>query len=423
MVKYIRFLVKSILGENFYICLRKSKRMLLYLISFFSKYHKKLVLISDKMKVADILQEKDKNIFFGYYDLQQFNYCQGKLLLHMVGNKANPAITPVDICVYDMKSSKYDRIASSSAWSWQQGARLRWSSTCNNHILFNNCVGNKYVCEVWDVDNHKHIDTFPIALYDIDAKQEFGLSVNFSRLQRLRPGYGYSTIPDDTINEAIPENDGIFKCDLITKEVKLIISYIDLCKDLMNAEQSQHYINHISIAPDGEHFMFFHVWTSGDKDKWNVRLYVATSDGSELKMLEEDDIISHYTWKDNRTILTTKINREGKGSCYAEYDIIAGDKSIVGGAELALDGHPTFFDDHITFITDTYPQKHNIQELYKYDIVEKKKEVILQVFHDPRLFGEHRCDLHPRLTPDNQYVTFDTVCSGKRQVVVLKMNV
>ena len=85
------------------------------------------------------------------------------------------------------------------------------------------------------------------------------------------------------------------------------------------------------------------------------------------------------------------------------------------------DGHPTFCADGHRFLTDTYPLAGSMQQLFLCDQEGASHTPICQLYADPRLFEEKRCDLHPRLTPDNEIVTIDsTFREGKRSVVLLR---
>lgn len=360
-----------------------------------------------------------KNVFFGYYDLQQFNDIQDKLLVHVCEKNADTKKDVVDIAYFDLKEKQYHTISKSHAWSWQQGSRLRWNPKNQKEILFNNVEDGRFVCQIWDVYSKEKVKTIPLPLYDIDQQLCYGLGVNFARLQRLRPGYGYNSLADNTEHEFIPQNDGIFRYDFKTDDVKLIISYDWLCKDLPDAESYQHYVNHLSISPDGKKFMFFHIWTKDVGMKWTVRLCITDIDGCQIKVLEQDRTISHYTWKDNNTLLTTFINNNTNESCYAEYDVITGKRRVVGDGNIWMDGHPTYLNDGETFVTDSYPLAGNVQHMYLYDSHTYKRVPLVDVFHDPRLYEERRCDLHPRLTRDNRFVSIDTVYDGNKKSVLL----
>lgn len=49
------------------------------------------------------------------------------------------------------------------------------------------------------------------------------------------------------------------------------------------------------------------------------------------------------------------------------------------------------------FISDTYPLEHNLQTLFEYDINTNVQKEIVEAYSSPLLYGEQRCDMHPRL--------------------------
>ena len=109
-------------------------------------------------------------------------------------------------------------------------------------------------------------------------------------------------------------------------------------------------------------------------------------------------------------------------SRFVVYNLNTKDKKVVNNESLIYDGHPVFWDDKQRFIADTYPLDNCIQELFVSSVVEGFKNVnILKAFSDPRLYIEHRCDMHPRLK--GQLITLDSTFSdGVRKIVLLKLN-
>lgn len=356
-----------------------------------------------------------QHLFFGYYDIQQI---QGdKLLAMAVPRKADTKKDPARLYWVDMRSGQYHEIGMTRAWCWQQGARLRWHPTAPETVLYNDLEGQQYVCRVADLQGRVK-KTLPRAIYDITPDGRFGLSLNYSRLQRLRPGYGYNTLPDDTLGEKVPQNDGIFLQDMETGREKLIISYEQLVQAVPETADQMHYVNHISVAPDGKRFLFFHLWTPGVGQRWSGRLCIANLDGTDQRCLEEEFIPSHYCWGGSDRLLITSVGFGGAPSYYYQYDLTAGTRTKLDNPRLVQDGHPTYFGDGTRFLTDTYPLSGSMQRLFQSD---KGDTPICQVYSDPRLFEEKRCDLHPRLTPDGDIITIDsTFRDGKRSVILLR---
>lgn len=56
----------------------------------------------------------------------------------------------------------------------------------------------------------------PAAVYSVSSDGKFALTLDFSRLYELRPGYGYYNVPEKTKGVALPDSTAIWKrcnCD------------------------------------------------------------------------------------------------------------------------------------------------------------------------------------------------------------------
>ena len=362
-----------------------------------------------------IFELPNQHLFFGYYDIQQI---QGdKMLVMSVPRKANTKKDSAKLFWVSLSDGKFHELGQTRAWCWQQGARLRWHPTRPDTVMYNDLEGQSYVCRVADLDG-RILKTIPKAMYDITADGQYGLSLNYSRLQRLRPGYGYNTLPDATVGEKVPENDGIFLVNLETGEEKLVISYEQLLRNVPETGNQMHYVNHISIAPDGSRFLFFHLWTPAVGGRWSGRLCTARLDGTDLRCVEDGFIPSHYCWGGSDRLLITSVGFGGAPSYYYQYDLTAGTKTKIDNPRLVQDGHPTYLSDGQCFLTDTYPLSGSMQRLFQSNQADAP---ICQIYSDPRLFEEKRCDLHPRLTPNDEIITIDsTFRDGKRSVILLR---
>lgn len=364
-----------------------------------------------------VFQDEGHHLFFGYYDLQQMNTDCTRMLAHRIKKGAIVGKDVAEIGWIDVSSGAFHKVAETPAWCWQQGSRLRWHPFNENWIVFNNTVDGAHITEAWDIQKGNCVMRIPRALYDIDPLFKYGLSVNFSRLQRLRPGYGYSDLPDSTVKENAPEQDGIFYVDIATGETELLVTLKELAQGI-NGDDQHHYINHISISPDGKRFMFFHIRTALGNSMWRTRLCVYDIADKELKCLEEELIVSHYCWKDSNKILITLV-----GGRYFLYDVSTMAKTELRYPELSHDGHPVYMRDSRTILTDTYPLENSMQHLFCVDEYDGQGRMIAKLYSDPRLYLEKRCDLHPRVTPDDRFVTVDSTFSGcKKSIVLFKID-
>lgn len=236
-------------------------------------------------------------------------------------------------------------------------------------------------------------------------------------LQRLRPGYGYNRLDDQTVAERIPQNDGIYKVDLQTGNEKLLISYERLSHNCKTAATENHYINHISISPNGSKFMFFHVVADENNMKWKTRLFVSDKDGQTCKLVEDRYVVSHYCWKNDQTLLITAIF-DGQ-TFYEEIDLSDMSRQRIVCDQLRRDGHPTYLKQNSCIITDTYPNLEGIQTVLYADIYSKEVKTLASIKHYPFLFGEKRCDLHPRVANSNRYIAVDTLYKGKNRKMIV----
>ncbi|MCR5185760.1 MAG: hypothetical protein K6D97_01410, partial [Clostridia bacterium] len=320
----------------------------------------------------------------------------------------------IEIGWFNINNNKYHKITDTHAWCWQQGSRLRWSNN-KDVIIYNDCIDNEYCCLFYNIMTNKIIQKVDYALYDITPNEKFGLSLNFSRLQRLRPGYGYDILEDHSKSKNAPDDDGVFLIDISNNSSKLIISLKNLAKLNDKEESYQHYINHISISPSGEKFIFFHIYVK--EKSWVTQLISANIDGTKMTILENEDLVSHYTWKSDDELLITGIDKSNS-FYYRLYEVNGKYKKDITNKYLKQDGHPTFIAENV-FVTDTYPI-NNYQIVFTYDISKKLAKNIVKLYSDPRLFEERRCDLHPKIDHKNNLIFIDsTYKKGKRSVIMI----
>ncbi len=367
---------------------------------------------ADLIKIFEI---KNKHLFSGYYDLDNVSPDGNRMFAISVSKNSVPGINKATINIIDLNDYTINPITSTRAWNWQQGSRIRWID--DSHIMFNDFVGDKYKSVVFDVNLKKAEKEFDFALYDAKFDKNIGLSLNFDLLQLLRPGYGYSN-RKYVLQTDIPENDGIYLIDLKTNSNKLIINFDKLVDGLIFEKGKKHYINHISISPDGDKFMFFHLWTKDFLDMWEMRLIVSDMNGN-FKVIENKEIISHYTWFNNDKLLVTAV-KNGNEKCYYLYDVNTLNRILIENENLVQDGHPTFIDD-CHFVTDTYPLENSIQHMFVYDMENKTCFNLIDAFSDPRMYIEKRCDMHPRLHNKKLINIDSTFSDGVRKIVLLKI--
>ena len=363
--------------------------------------------------------------FFGYYDKSPVS-SDGWLLCHSTdisGEQMPQPWHPVSIQVFDFRKGEMSRPIMSvdtRCYNWQQGARAHWLD--GDHFIFNDFDPGRqrYICRVYSVSARREVRQHDDPVQDSWGRDYF-LSINYRRLQTLRPDYGYCNLPplDNATIERL-DDDGIRRVDQETGFSRLLYSLDDVCKvaprDAFAA--AKHKINHVMISPDGLRFIFLHRYFI-DNRKFD-RLMMGMSDGSGLKVLSDHDMVSHCFWADEHTLLCFLRGPSGKDGYYL-VDVDAGTiRPFAAGALDAMgDGHPHVRGD--CFVTDSYPDRRRMQHLYVGNWRKGTVRPLARVHHSFRYGGQTRCDLHPRFSQDGRHVFFDSVWSGTRRLCFLEL--
>ena len=165
-----------------------------------------------------IIGKKNSEVFFGYYDITPFDYSGNKILCHIYDQKKNAKEIYLGyVNINSRKEPKIKIFSKTEVWCWQMGSRLQWfPSSSNNLVIFNTIIKDNYGAVVKNTENSEIIYSFDKPIYSLANSGKSALYLNFNRLHRLRPGYGYRNFKDNTNRELAPENDGLFKLDLET---------------------------------------------------------------------------------------------------------------------------------------------------------------------------------------------------------------
>ncbi len=371
-----------------------------------------------KVAPSRIFSDSNCNVFFGYYDISPFDGHGERLLAIKTPPIMRSPLTGdiAKIGCFDLSCGEFDEIAETDTWCWQQGCRLQWFPSEDKDLVFFNCLlGGGYGSVVLDLCKKEKICEFRRPIYSISADGKWGLSLNFSRLQRLRPGYGYSILPDETIGKNESEEDGVWLVDLESNKEKLLFSI----RDIANLDRAdgmdgaEHYFNHLCFAPDSKTFMFFHLWDRGGKRR--SRLVVSNIATAKVKVFGNDFNVSHYTWKNSNELVLTGTD-SSKGFEYRLLNVENAVSRTLGSGKLISDGHPSLFRGDRMMLTDSYPDRYGERSLILFDMESGGKK-ILSAFYEPLDFtGELRCDLHPRLDSSEKKICIDFI-HGKRRAI------
>ncbi len=354
----------------------------------------------------------------GYYDKAPWDSTDRYLISLRVkdAHSAPASTTPGVICVIDTQTGMLTEIGETSAWNVQQGCMAQWlGPDYGTRIIYNDYRNGKYCSVIYNWDKRTEEKVLGRPIYDVAPNGEFALSLDFSRLHRLRPGYGYANIYDCSEGVLCPDDYCVWKINIDTGESVGLISYIDFNnfehKDTMDG--AEHKVNHIMISPDSKRFMILHRWLKNNIKK--TRLLTIGIDGCDWYNLSDDDYVSHCYWKDNTTILSFLRKKETGDHYYLLKDKSSNFRLL--WEELRTDGHCSYSVDHSMVVTDTYPDRSRTSKVYL--CVENGYKILAKVFSSFKYDNQCRCDLHPRWNRKGDAICFDSSHEGIRAIYII----
>ncbi len=400
-------------------------------------YQRTMYAISPKIKSeGDIVRispdDSAHEYFFGYYDKSPWDASDRYMLCMRakdtwsdVSPKEKADIILVDTSFPEDDEKRVKKIAETSAWNVQQSCMLQWlGPDFSSRILFNDCRDGKYVSVIKELESGEE-RVIPAPVYTVSADGKAALTLDFSRLYNLRPGYGYCNVPEVTKGVALPDATAVWKIDLTTGDVQPLLTYKDFAtfqpRPEMQEAGSVHKVNHLMLSPSGKRCMVLYRWFVGER-KYTRLVTFDTSDGKNMYVLSDDDMVSHCFWKDDEHILAFENKKDGGPSYYYMTDKTQ--EYIHCWPQLSNDGHLSYSPDRSRIVTDTYPDRARIAEVKLMDGDETKNDVkvIARVFAPFKYDNDTRCDLHPRWNHKGDKVCFDSVFEGHRGLYTVSIS-
>ena len=365
--------------------------------------------------------DKNHEFFFGYYDKCPWDM-SGRYILCMrakdTWTKADP-LGKIDILRIDTTGADATLVlATSHCWNVQQGCMAQWlGPDYKSKIIYNDIRNGKYVSVVLEIETRKET-VFQKPVYTVSTDGKIALSLDFSRLHNLRPGYGYAEIPETTKGIPLPDSTAVWKIDLESGSVTELLKYTDFVRfqprPEMKEEGSVHKVNHLILSPNGKRFMVLYRWFCGQRKY--TRLITCDIDGKDMYLLSDDDMVSHCYWKNDSEILGFERKKKGGPGYYLMKDKTQEWTHL--WPKLSNDGHPSYSPvDNNIVVFDTYPNKYRIQEVKvanDQDVLGNEISVIAKFFAPFKYDNDTRCDLHPRWSRDGNKVCVDAVFEGHR---------
>lgn len=378
-----------------------------------------------------------KHHWFGYYDKLEFDPTDRYVLSNQVDFEHRTP-RPDDVIRVGMVDTgdedRWVELGSSRAWGWQQGCMLQWVPGTESEIIWNDRVDGRFVSHVKNVKTGEQ-RTLPRPVYALSPDGRYAVTADFARIQNMRPGYGYQGAPDPHVEQRAPKDGGIWRLDLRTGEEKLIVSFHAIAQIPFRGEKLDrvwHYFNHLLVSPGGDRFIFLNRWrpefdpeTLEASGRRQTRMFTAAMDGSDVRIIDDNGLTSHFIWRDAETILAYSDQPSADRAFYLFKDAEAPGPEPIGTEVMNRDGHCIYLANHDKqwILNDTYPDSERMQRPYLYHVPTGKRHW-LGAFHLPKKYtGEWRCDLHPRSSNDGRTVAIDSPHTGAgRQVHLIDVS-
>ena len=368
-------------------------------------------------KIKRVTPNDEYEYLFGYYDKSPWD-ASGRYILCIRVKDASREVAPKSIAEIVLIDTENDNsvkvIAKTHTWNVQQGCMAGWlGPDFNKEIFYNDCRHGKYCGVILNIKTGKE-QVLDMPVYMVSNDGKIALSLDFSRLHRLRPGYGYSNLEDKTEGEKVPEGACVWKTDLKTGKAFPVLTYKQLFEfeHRDDMEGAEHKVNHLMLSPDGKRFMVIHRWLKGGKKI--SRLLTCNIDGSDLYNLSDDNMVSHCCWRNNKEILA--YCQKGKKKGY----FLMKDKTRDYAQKwewLTADGHPSYSPNGKLVVTDTYPNRKRLSTIRV--LSDTASTMVAKVYSPFKYDNDTRCDLHPRWSRDGKKICFDGCFEGKREVYVV----
>ena len=363
----------------------------------------------NKLCSMSSLKLKDTN-FFGYYDHSQWSDNMDFFILNVI--KSNKLV----LKIFEKKENEYifkKDIISTPSFNYQQGIRAIWID--NNKIIFNYIYNNKMVSSIYNVRDQS-LEYYPYPIQEIN-KENMLFSIDYNKLSRLNPDYGYNLLEE---GYSTIEIDGILGYDYINKNIKFILKDSLIYEKSMNKILSSDCeINHISSCPDNKKIIFIYRNKNSDISS---KLYLYDFNKNVLSCLFSGKIVSHYSWLNSNEIIIY-LGKDVKTQNY--YILNINNKELLPinkNININGDGHPSVSPDKRWLVYDSYPDRSRLIHLNLYDF-RTNKIIEIGKFLSPLDYYDYcRCDLHPRWSPDGKLLSIDSTHSGMRESYIIDVS-
>ena len=366
--------------------------------------------------------EVKEGYFFGFHDIKPFssddNYVLANKLTIPLRMPTQDDILEIGYFPFNKKTGDYRKIGISKAWNYHKGCRLQWLG--KEKLIYNDAEHNTLVSRVYNIKGDLE-KTIPCPIDSASSCGQLATTFSYGRLEKLMPGYGYcvedKVESDADLNENTPHTTGLFLVHIDSGRKELLVSLHDLARmePDFNALESTHFVTHSLFSADSRYISSLHRWIDNSGKRW-TRLLVYDLKEKKCHFSPTNGMVSHYVWnRKNQIIAYCCIGSKDSHVLFEEPTLQKYKR--VAYPELNFDGHHNFMSAN-EFVTDAYPTKRRMANLYKVEIDTNKVTQLASVKSFKKyqsIQGCHwSCDLHPRTNNKGDIVCFDSVHTGQR---------
>jgi len=362
-----------------------------------------------------ILGKGKFHYFVGYYDIDPVDSLGENILCHRVSTKYTKFVEPEvgEVGLMSIRENKFTPLAKTHALNWQLGSRVQWLS--DDEIIFNDVENDTHCSKIVDINTGKTRKIFTRSFWAISPDKKIGASLNFSRISKKRPGYGYSGKSIDNDKEVLT---------LFSLEDDVVIFSITLGDILRRVnftviDDIDPYLNHVEFSLCSKKMLtIFHFTKKGEHQKSNYPLVFDIAN-NDFKLISVFNGFSHYAWFGDQSILAY-LRLRGKW-CFAKWNNSSW--LPVKNSMPEKDGHISFLSNNRQVIVDGYPDRTGRMPLYIGDIdSDQRVKTIIKIMNPVSYIGALRCDLHPRVSNSDSCVICDIPTKSGRRLLSVSLD-
>ena len=253
-----------------------------------------------------VITKGPKHHWFGYYDKFEFDPTD-RYVLGMEVDFEHRQPTPDDeisVGMVDLQDGdRWIELGRTKAWCWQQGCMLQWipGITIGSDL---ERPRRRSIRQPHPRRKNTKNSYATVADLRAHSRRQNG---SFGRLQpaercssRLRLRWHLR----QNFNELVPDKTGVYHVDMKSGEKQMLFSVAEIVHRgprLVTMKDAKHYFIHLLANPYSPRFILLHRWIGPQGT--GTRMFTASLDGSDIRLIDANGFTSHFIWRDATHIL------------------------------------------------------------------------------------------------------------------------